>query len=632
MFKNAKHNSILVNSFKKHASWPSNEKVCNSANYKEYTLDQIVTALQFILDNCYVQFAGRIYKQIVGIPMGGNACPFIADLYLSWCEYEYMAKIMKEDVALAKSLNYNSRYMDDIITINFSGFGQLANKIYDPSLILELSSVSGRRDAFLDLYIRIHNNRFYHGIYHKVDDFSFEVISFPFPTSNISKFEGPKCFYSQIIRFARLCNNLQDFQTRLKLTYLKLVKRGYNAIDLWRRFCKFCCRFDDWRQYGLTQGELWNGAFSSSRAISVSANDEAAVSSVVRQCVIRLQDVSCCIDDKVDPYYRNTLIGWMNNNNQYSNNNNSIERPTQEITNFLNYRPVGLSNPKNFCYLNSVIQSLISVLMLNNSEYNRISENQEYRECIKFTNMFFQYEHDHQKYSKRKVESIRQQLKQCRGEITTNLTLDGSIQEDAHECLMYVLQILNKGSAWCLLDDYDDTVDDSLIQSFTKHMFQFMLETTRICCYCNSGKAVQELDFLLNVVPRRGATTQSMIEEYCISHNIMKCLKCKKDRQHICNIEIKELPKILIILLKRFDKRTKITAPVSLEKVIKLNNHKYKILSIIHHHGKTKNSGHYTTSAIYSDMFHCDDNKVTVHEHSTLSASSTAYVALYRKC
>ena len=112
----------------------------------------------------------------------------------------------------------------------------------------------------------------------------------------------------------------------------------------------------------------------------------------------------------------------------------------------------------------------------------------------------------------------------------------------------------------------------------------------------------------------------------------MKCLKCKKDRQHICNIEIKELPKVLIIVLKRFDKRTKITAPVSLEKVIKLNNYKYKLLSIIHHHGKTKNSGHYTTSAVYSDMFHCDDNKVTVHEYSTLSASSTAYVALYRKC
>ena len=84
--------------------------------------------------------------------------------------------------------------------------------------------------------------------------------------------------------------------------------------------------------------------------------------------------------------------------------------------------------------------------------------------------------------------------------------------------------------------------------------------------------------------------------------------------------------------LKCFDKRTKITAPVCLEKVLKLNNYRYKLLSLIHHHGTTKNSGHYTASAVYSNMFHCDDDRVTIHEHNTLSASTTAYVALYRKC
>ena len=514
--------------------------------------------------------------------------------------------------------------MDDIITINFTGFGPLASKIYDPSLVLELSSISGRRDAFLDLYIRIHNNQFYHGIYHKVDDFSFEVISFPFPTSNISKFEGPKCFYSQIIRFARLCNNLQDFQTRLKLTYLKLVKRGYNANDLWRRFCKFCYRFDEWKQYGLTQKELWASALKLNNAVSVSVKDEAAVSSVVKKCAVQLQNVSRYVDDRVDPYYLNTLIGWMNNNNQDSH--------IQETTHFLNFKPVGLSNTKNFCYINSVLQVFVTVLMLNNTEYKEISENQEYKECRKFTEKLFQYEKDHQKYAKRKLESIRLQLKQCKKEISTNLTLDGNVQEDAHECLMYIIQVLNKGSAWSLLSDSDAGVDDSLIQSFTKYMFQFMFETTRICCYCNSGKTTQEIDSLFNVAPTRGASIQSMIEDYCISQMIMFCLKCKKDRQHICNIDIKELPRVLIIVLKRFDKRSKVTLPVCLEKAIKINQCKYKLLSIIHHHGVTKNSGHYTASTMYRQLFHCDDDKVSIQEHQSLSASTTAYVALYRKC
>ena len=148
-------------------------------------------------------------------------------------------------------------------------------------------------------------------------------------------------------------------------------------------------------------------------------------------------------------------------------------------------------------------------------------------------------------------------------------------RKDAHESLMYIIQVRNKGSAWCPLADSDAGIDANLIQSFTKYMFQFMFETTRICCYCNSGKTTQEIDSLFNVAPTRGASIQSMIEDYCISQMIMFCSKCKKDRQYICNIDIKELPRVLIIVLKRFDKRSKVTLPVCLEKAVKINQCKY---------------------------------------------------------
>ena len=39
--------------------------------------------------------------------MGGNASPFIADLYLSWCEYYYMTRVVKTDYAFVKLLSYN---------------------------------------------------------------------------------------------------------------------------------------------------------------------------------------------------------------------------------------------------------------------------------------------------------------------------------------------------------------------------------------------------------------------------------------------------------------------------------------------------------------------------------------------
>ena len=62
----------------------------NYAGYREYAIDELLVALEIILFHNYIQFNGCIFKQILGIPMGGNASPFIADLYLSWCKYCYM--------------------------------------------------------------------------------------------------------------------------------------------------------------------------------------------------------------------------------------------------------------------------------------------------------------------------------------------------------------------------------------------------------------------------------------------------------------------------------------------------------------------------------------------------------------
>ena len=76
----------------------------NYAGYREYTLDKLLEALELILFNTYIRSNGRIFKEIRGIPMGGNASPFIADLYLWWCEYCYMTKVVKNYYALAKLL------------------------------------------------------------------------------------------------------------------------------------------------------------------------------------------------------------------------------------------------------------------------------------------------------------------------------------------------------------------------------------------------------------------------------------------------------------------------------------------------------------------------------------------------
>ena len=218
MFKNGDADRILINAEQKRAFYYKGD---DYPGYEMFYKAELLQALHYILFNTYVQFVGKKFLQTKDIPMGGNASPFIADLCLAWVEYKFMKDLsnskVPSDFKLAKTLSNNCRYIDDISVINYLSFGELAKRIYHDELILEESDFGYHYDNFLDLSIRIHSERFLMGIYHKVDDFNFEVISFPFPDSNIHSNLGYNAFYSQLVRFFRLCNNINDFCLRVKL-------------------------------------------------------------------------------------------------------------------------------------------------------------------------------------------------------------------------------------------------------------------------------------------------------------------------------------------------------------------------------------------------------------------------------
>ena len=50
-------------------------------------------ALIFLLDNIYIRFGTKLYRQIVGIPMGTNSASLVADLFLFCYEREFMMSL-----------------------------------------------------------------------------------------------------------------------------------------------------------------------------------------------------------------------------------------------------------------------------------------------------------------------------------------------------------------------------------------------------------------------------------------------------------------------------------------------------------------------------------------------------------
>ena len=51
--------------------------------FLQCSCQNVCEALSFLLDNIYIRFSTKLYKQIVGIPMCTNCAPLVADLFLN---------------------------------------------------------------------------------------------------------------------------------------------------------------------------------------------------------------------------------------------------------------------------------------------------------------------------------------------------------------------------------------------------------------------------------------------------------------------------------------------------------------------------------------------------------------------
>ena len=53
-------------------------------------------ALIYLLDNIYIRFGSKLYRQNVGISMGTNCAPLVADLFLFCYERDFIKSLTKE--------------------------------------------------------------------------------------------------------------------------------------------------------------------------------------------------------------------------------------------------------------------------------------------------------------------------------------------------------------------------------------------------------------------------------------------------------------------------------------------------------------------------------------------------------
>ena len=138
-----------------------------------------------------------------------------------------------------KAFNLTSRYLDDLLNIDNPYFEGMINQIYPPELQLNKANTSDIEAPFLDLHLSISNGFVSSKIYDTRDDFDFDIVNFPFLDGDVPRRPSYGVYISQLIRFARVCSHVDDFNTRNKCLTAKLLKQGYRYHKLRKAFSKF---------------------------------------------------------------------------------------------------------------------------------------------------------------------------------------------------------------------------------------------------------------------------------------------------------------------------------------------------------------------------------------------------------
>ena len=230
----------VMSVYSQEAKWTNASKNNSTCTYDKSSFISIVN---FLIENAFFEIGNVIIKQNIGIPMGTDPGPFMANAHLYKYEFEFQDLNRKTNYKLAKSLNYTFRYIDDVTPINDLGnFSKHINKIYPNDLILTKENTGSKIANVLDLNIQIFSNKFDIKVYDKTDNFTFEVFKYPSNESNIPDNILSNVYYSQTIRFLNLCNRKEHFLYAVKNLTNKCINKGASLLNLKNQIKKLFTR------------------------------------------------------------------------------------------------------------------------------------------------------------------------------------------------------------------------------------------------------------------------------------------------------------------------------------------------------------------------------------------------------
>ena len=100
-------------------------------NHNLWSCQKVCDALVYLLDNIFIRFGTKLYRQTTGILIGTYCALLVADLFLFCYERDLMKSLSRENQAdIIEAFKSTSRYLDDLLNIDNIYFDQMVDCIY----------------------------------------------------------------------------------------------------------------------------------------------------------------------------------------------------------------------------------------------------------------------------------------------------------------------------------------------------------------------------------------------------------------------------------------------------------------------------------------------------------------------
>ncbi|XP_035491162.2 ubiquitin carboxyl-terminal hydrolase 37-like isoform X2 [Scophthalmus maximus] len=304
----------------------------------------------------------------------------------------------------------------------------------------------------------------------------------------------------------------------------------------------------------------------------------------------------------------------------------------------------GFPNPVQNCYINSCLQSLLTLedfvtdIRRQEHVWSAIPE-------ATLMKSFMDIAASH--FSKDYFHKISLLVAFKRAVSTWNPLFGDHCQKDAHEFLISVLAQMR--SLVPRLQERAAAMGGAYVCPVESHLV-FRMRNTRTCKSCGAGSAVEEqfTNLSLDLLP--GSGVAQMLEDYQAGSDLEYRCSCGTNTSRRCSSFV-SLPRVLVLHLKRFSfaqylELKKVHDPVALPGELVVPSSQglggFRLVSIISHMGTTAISGHYVCDGVDPGLGQVDptdcwltynDAMVTKRSGATLcrDRQTTAYILFYQR-